>query len=312
MITGKQIAITGGSGYLGNRLAYRLSTENKVRILDIHPPAIRERNISNIEYSKCDITNTCETVSMLKNIEIVFHRAGLFGNINSMTEPDKYYETNIQGTLSVIRACVECRVKRIIFDSTEFTYGSLGENPLTEGLLSVPRSMYGATKLVAENIIRYYDRSYNISSVILRFCRIRDRYKNDVITKLARSIRDKKAVELFDDGAPAMDYIDLEDAEDAVIIAASSKVRDTIINISSGTMMSLLDIVRNLAEIMAYPMPVISSRNPVLEPPSVEYLFGPKSLCLDISKANILLDWRPKKSMKDMITETALSVLQEK
>lgn len=310
-INGKQIAITGGSGYLGGCLAKRLCSANHVRILDLRPPTFMDNNLTDIEFLECDITKPKDCLSSLEGVDIVFHRAGVFGNIPSMLEPIKYYNINLVGTLSILEACVAHKIDRLIFDSTEFVYGEQTELSIHEQLLPCPRSMYGSTKLAAEDLIRQYDRQFNISSLILRYCRIRDPIKEDVITFIARCIRDKHPIELYEGGVPSMDFVDIHDAEDAVIYATISEVRDTVINISSGTMLSLLEIVKTLAELMSCPLPVISSKEPNKFPPSVEYLFGPKQICLDISKAKHLLGWEPKKNMRKIIEETALLVLQE-
>lgn len=310
-IKNKHIAITGGSGYLGRHLAHRLCIENRVRILDITSPRSMSSYSSKIEFQKCDITNPDECLSSLGGIDIVFHRASLFGNLPSMSEPEKYYNTNLIGTLSILETCVIHKIERLVFDSTEFIYGNQTKLPICEKVLPCPRSVYGATKLAAEDLIRLYVRQFDISSVILRFCRVRDPLKDDVITFLARRIRDNQPIELFEDGTPSLDFFDIVDVVDAAICASVSNVRDTVINISSGTMMSLAEIVEILAELMCCPLPEISSIEPIKQPPSTEYLFGPKQLCMDIKKASQLLGWEPNKDMRKIVEETATKVLKE-
>jgi UDP-glucose 4-epimerase len=304
---GKSVAITGGAGYLGSHLARRLAPANRVRILDLVPP----RDPSGEEFMRCDITDAAQCLAALEGAQVVFHRAGLFGNLPSMREPVRYHAINVAGTLNVLEACAAHSVERLVFDSTAFVYGNELVSPAAESARARPVSIYGAAKLAAEALVFLYDRQRGVPSVVLRFCRVRDAAKADVISVLARRIRDGLALELFEEGSPALDFVDVGDATEAAVLAAASDLRETVINVSCGTMMPLVQIAELLALELGRPLVQVRSLQPVRQPPSAEYLFGPRQFHLDARRAADLLGWRPRKDIPSMVRETAAAIAAE-
>ena len=86
-----------------------------------------------------------------------------------MSKPAAYYENNVGGTLSVLRAAVEEGVRHFIFSSTAATFGNPVETPITESHPQRPINAYGETKLAIERALPHYERAYGLRSIILRY-----------------------------------------------------------------------------------------------------------------------------------------------
>lgn len=297
------ICIVGGSGYLGTELAQALARTNRVRIADIRVPATSLLE-AGVEHMRCDVTTYEDCRRALDGTQIVFHRAGLAGNLPSMGSPGMYYRVNVVGTLNILRACVEAGARRLVFDSTEFVYGRSVESPVTEEQRPVPCSIYGATKLICEEAIRLYGRQSGLSTIALRFCRVRDSGKDDVITRLSTKSRDGERIELYDGGRPVMDYLDLEDATTAAILAAEAPLSGIALNVGPGEGMSLVEIASAILRRCGAESAAVAHRDAGRTPPAAEFQFGPESFFMSTENARSLLGWRPRRDMREMIANT--------
>lgn len=303
MLKDKRIGIVGGSGYLGGELARSLSEHNHVRIIDRQRPAFMSGQ-PNLSFACCDVTKEEDCLEALRDIDIVFHRAGLYGNLPSMKSPGLYHRVNVIGTLNVLRACVERQVEKLLFDSTEFVYGSEVSSPVTEEVPARPSSIYGASKLICETAIRTYNSLFGLRFIIFRFCRVRDKTTNDVIAVLTKKILAGEPITLMDGGNPAMDFVDLSDATNACIAAAAADVHNEIINVSCGECISLNAIVETIRAETKAPKARIVYRDINPKPPTAEYQFGPVKFYMAIGKAKSLLGWEPKIDLLRSVRET--------
>jgi nucleoside-diphosphate-sugar epimerase len=276
-------------------------------VLDVASPT----ESTGVDVVSCNVLDAKQCIEALRGAQIVFHRAGLYGNVPSISQTRKFHDVNVVGTLNVLEACAANRVERVVLDSTAFVYGDEVISPVCESAVAKPVSVYGATKLAAEALVGIYDRNKGVAGVVLRFCRVRDVAKLDVITLLARRIRDGLVIDLVDDGCPSVEFVDVDDATDASILAATAPVRGIAVNIGSGTMMPVAEIAEALARELGKPLPQVRSVRATLQPPSAEYLFGPRDFLLDITRGADALGWHPQKSLTEMIRETAAMVAGE-
>lgn len=305
----KKIGITGGSGYIGSHLAIALQDNNLVRIIDLVKP--NERILNKVEFKKCDIANYKETEETIKGLEIVFHKAGSVGGVNSMANPFKYYQVNTIGTLNVLKACFKHKVKRLIFSSTELVYGKEVMSPISEEQLPKPTTIYGATKLIAEKYIQIFDQKYDLPTLIFRFCRIRDSKKEDVVTKFTRQVLNNEKIVFFDNGKQIFDFVDINDVIRADILGATSKIRNEAINISSGQGVSVNEILRMIMEFAKKERVDLEYKKVDLKEFIPEHYFCPQKMILDVRKAKRLLNFSPKTAMADSIKATVLCFLKQ-
>ena len=156
------IAITGGTGFIGSRLTLKcLERNDAVRVLGLENTPAESQNAAEItrkgaEVLPVSVTNRDALFSSLKNIDVVYHLAAAQ---HEMNVPDKHFwDVNVQGTRNVLEACVENGVQRLIHGSTIGVYGIV-DGFIDENTPCNPENIYGETKLEGERLaLSYRDR----------------------------------------------------------------------------------------------------------------------------------------------------------
>jgi UDP-glucose 4-epimerase len=307
MLEGKRIAITGGSGYLGTNLTRALIDKNQVKVIDRVPPVFTHANLS---YSSCDVLNQDALTAELHGVDVLFHRAGLAGNLPSMRAPMDYYNVNVIGTLHALEACKIKKVQRFVFDSTEMVYGVHVKSPVGEDQIPIPSAIYGATKLICEDSIRLYARKFGLSCIIFRYCRARDIEKPDVVTAFAKKYANSEEVSIFDEGRQSLDFVDVSDLVRANIAGAESSINGETFNVTTGEHISIKGILTAIETRGGKPFSKVNNKNLDANPPSAEHQFGPQAFYMSGEKSKRLLGWTPSKSLTASIHETIDMVLQ--
>ena len=166
------VLITGGCGYIGSQLSYILS-DNNIRHIIIDNLSTGSKKLKNpkAQLYKIDISKKKKISKIIKekNIKCVMHLAASILVPESMNYPDKYYKNNVINLIKFLDACVDSKIKYFIFSSTCAVYGDIKKNKIRENDIKLPTSIYGKTKLIGEEIIKYYAKKYNFKFVILRY-----------------------------------------------------------------------------------------------------------------------------------------------
>ncbi len=170
----KTILVTGGAGYIGSHAVKQLERAGyTVIILDnlvYGHREIVERNFkARLIVGELEDRALLERLFSEQAIAAVLHFAAYAYVGESVTNPAKYYQNNVVGTLSLLNAMVSAGVNHIVFSSTCATYGVPHEVPITEDHPQNPINPYGATKLMVERILQDYDKAYGLKSVIFRY-----------------------------------------------------------------------------------------------------------------------------------------------
>jgi UDP-glucose 4-epimerase len=299
----KVVGITGGSGFLGSALAVRLAQRYHVRVLDREPPAFLERN-PNVSFRSCEVTSKADCLAGIEGVDAVFHRVGLMGNMASMRAPLEYYDVNLRGTLNVLDACVEHKVRRFVFDSTEAVYGRNIEGPLREEDLAEPSSIYGATKLACEAAVKMYDDKHGLSTLIFRYSRTRASDKPDVVSILAKKIINGDPITLYDGGEPTIDFVELDDVIKANELALISPLRREVVNISSGDGVSFKELLSAIEKEVGHRAASVGFQQLAAQPPTSEHQFGSRSFFMSIEKARQRLGWSPSWTVAQSVAKT--------
>lgn len=173
-LTTQTVLVTGGAGYIGSHAVWALQQAGyRVLILD------------NLVYGHKDLVDTVLKAELIEgstldrgllktiftdhDISAVMHFSAYAYVGESVTNPSKYYENNVVGTLSLLDAMVEANIKSFVFSSTCATYGVPQELPIPENHPQNPINPYGATKFMVERILADYDKAYDLKSVCFRY-----------------------------------------------------------------------------------------------------------------------------------------------
>ena len=277
-----KIIVTGGAGFIGSHLVKELSSlGHEVRVYDIKLDP------------KLDVRDLDATKEFIKGAEYVFHLAAIPSVQYSLEHPEETHRTNLEGTMNVLIASNDAKVKRIIFASSCSVYGDTEIFPTTESVPAQPKSPYALEKFESEEYLKLFSRVYNLSTVSLRYFNVYGSGQSSTgayVTAIAKFLKNKskgKPSTIFGDGEQTRDFVNVADVVSANIkVLTSDKiVKGEVINIGSGKATS----INKIAEIIGG------------EVGHAEARIEPRNALGDISLAKKLLDWEPKVSLEEGI-----------
>ncbi len=289
-----KILITGGAGFIGSNLCdYLLEKNNKLVILD----NLETGNIKNllksknkIKFFKVDITNMKKLKDKyFKKIDVVFHLAALADIVPSINNPEKYFNTNVKGTLNILEKCKKNKVKKLIYAASSSCYGIPKKLPINENAEIKPEYPYALTKYLGETLVLHWAKVYNMHNISVRLfnaygprSRTNSNYGAMFGVFLSQKINNKPLT-VVGDGKQTRDFLFISDLVSALHKTSILGKKGEIYNISSGKQVSINKIVK----LMKHPKTYIPKR-----PGEPENLQG------DISKIKKTLNWAPKVSIE--------------
>jgi len=170
----KNILITGGAGYIGSHVTETLLKKyKKVFLVDNLSTGHRKLINKKAKFFKLDIHRKDKVREIIKKnkIDSIIHLAANLIIGEGQRKPKKYYKNNVLGTKKLLEACKDTAVKNFIFSSTAAIYKE-GQYKVTEKSIIKPKSIYGKTKIKAENLIRNFAKKNKINYGILRYFNI--------------------------------------------------------------------------------------------------------------------------------------------
>ncbi len=252
--------ITGGAGFIGSNIAHRLVKNGEsVRILDNFSTGKHENltGIENkIEIIEGDIRDYELVNNTLKGVDYVLHLAALASVPSSIKDPITSHEINVTGTLNVLEASRLAQVKKLVFSSSSAIYGDASALPINEWSAAHPLSPYAVGKLTGEYYARNYWEIYQLPTVSLRYFNVYGPKQNPdgdyaaVIPKFIISLLNNQSPVVFGDGEQSRDFIYIEDAVTANLLAAADEeMAGTEYNVGSGQRFTLNQLLEELCKI---------------------------------------------------------------
>ena len=303
------ILVTGGAGYIGSVTVEQLLAKGEhVVVLDDlfrgHRPAL-DASVPFYEGRTGDVALVARILKE-HEIESCIHFAALTYVGESVTDPAKYFDNNVQQGIAFIGALLAGGVCRVVFSSTAATYGDPQKIPIPEDSPTVPKNPYGWTKLILERMLASYDLAYGMKYVALRYFNAAGatHYRGEdhepishlVPNVLAAATGSKAEIAVFGnnyptpDGTPIRDYVHVTDLADAHMLALDYLRRggkSDSINLGTGHGYSVLEVIETARSVTGKPIPVR------IETPRAG---DPARLVADPTKAKKILGWMPKLS----------------
>jgi len=240
------IVITGGSGFIGSHLCSSLCGEGQeAMIIDIAPPPLGAK----AQFVRASVLDPARLQKLFAGAEAVAHLAALIDVQSSIADPFSDFQVNAQGTINVLEAARRAGVGKVVFASSAAVYGNPEEIPIRESHPTNPLSPYGASKLAAERYVLLYNRLYGMKNTVLRLFNVYGRGQSafspysGVITKFAAAISSGKQPTIYGDGKQTRDFVHVDDAANAFLLAMESGGCDTPLNIGSGRETSILELL---------------------------------------------------------------------
>lgn len=259
-LTGKTILLTGATGFIGSHLANRLRQIHGVKLILLSRKAAPESdsNLICVTSALNQLTRQAWLNHDVEKIDVVFHLGAFIPkNPSEVDAVDEIYCDNLLGT-RVLLSSLPSIPERIVFSSTVDVYAPPKAGCiLTEDSPLDPLSLYGASKLFCEHLIKAYSREHNCGYAILRYGHIYGPGEGayaKLIPQVIKTLLNNGSPVLYGDGSVQRDFMFVGDAVEATIRAATSahqKIEP--INVVSGQSKPIREFVEKLSEIVGFP-----------------------------------------------------------
>lgn len=307
----KKVLITGAGGFIGSHLAEELvSTGADVRAM-VHYNSnnswgnleqLPKETVKKMEIVAGDIRDPFFMRKAVKDCEVVFHLAALIAIPYSYVAPKDFFDTNVNGTLNVMHACLEEGTKKIVHTSTSEVYGTAQYAPIDENHPLQAQSPYSASKIGGDKVAESYYRSFNLPVATLRPFNTfgpRQSARAVIPTIVTQALSGKERISL---GSldPVRDFTFVRDTVTAFIkVAESEKTIGTVVNSGTGVGHSIGEVAELVRE-MTGSKAEISQEGSRVRPEKSEVM---KLICGN-KRINELTGWKPSTSFEDGIRET--------
>jgi UDP-glucose 4-epimerase len=287
--------VTGGAGFIGSHISEELvKRDHEVRILDNFLTGKKENIASlldKIEFIEGDIKDfeTCQLA--LEGVDFVLHQAALPSVPRSIKDPLTTNENNIRGTLNVLLASREAKVKKVVFASSSSVYGDDTHLPKIEGRQGNPLSPYALSKLVGEHYCRIFSQIYGLSTVFLRYFNIFgprqdpfSQYAAVIPNFITKMLKGEKPI-IFGDGEQSRDFTYVSNVVEANILASKAQdISGEAFNIACGERTTVNSLAKTINEVLKINI------DPVHDEPRPGDV---KNSFAEISKARKMLKYEP-------------------
>tara|TARA_B100000963_G_scaffold234347_1_gene204736 strand:+ start:5542 stop:6387 length:846 start_codon:yes stop_codon:yes gene_type:complete len=230
----KKILVTGGSGFVGSHLTKLLLKKKfKVTVLDIKKPKLKK-----INFIKSNLSNFTKLKKITKNIDMVFHLAGVSDITKVKSIPLETIKNNILFSSYLLEACRINNVKRFIFASSIYAHGQAG-------------NLYTSSKIATEQIIKNFNLLYNLNYTILRYSTVYGTHNRgvDVITLFINKAKNNKNIKVHGNGLQTRDFVHAEDIANASLHAMNLKYKNKTLTIGQNKNIKIIDLARKIIKL---------------------------------------------------------------
>ena len=313
------ILVCGGAGYIGSHMVAELIEKGEeVIIVDNFQKGHRDAVVGRKVYEG-DLRDRefLDKVFSENNIEAVidFAADSLVGE--SVTEPLKYFNNNVGGTITLLEAMRDHKVKYIVFSSTAATYGEPESIPIQEGDRTVPTNPYGESKLMVEKVLKWASNAYGIKYTALRYFNAAGAHPDGTIGEdhrpeshlipliIQTALGQREKIMIFGDdydtadGTCIRDYIHVMDLADAHLLALNRMRKggdSAVFNLGNGKGFSVKEVIEATRKVTG---------REIKEEIAPRRAGDPAVLVASSQKAIEELNWKPKYNSLETIIETA-------
>ncbi len=257
--------ITGAAGFIGSSLARELLARGEyVRGVDNFSTG-RPQNIAAIrarmDFREVDLLERDALADACRGIDFVLHQAAIPSVPKSVADPYGSNRTNVDGTVNLLIAARDAKVRRVVYAASSSAYGDQPTLPKHEDMIPDPISPYAVAKLTGEYYMKSFFRCYGLETVCLRYFNIFGPYQDPsspysgVLAKFITQMLSGEQPTIFGDGEQSRDFTYVANAVQANLkacIAPRDKAVGRVLNVGCGTRFSLNETYKLLQEIIGY------------------------------------------------------------
>jgi nucleoside-diphosphate-sugar epimerase len=301
--------VTGGAGFIGSNIVKELLQRGeKVRVLDNFSTGKRENILlykgnPNLQIIEGDLRSFHVVRDAVKGVDFVLHEGALPSVPRSIHDPITTNDVNILGTLNVLEASKEFKVKRVVFASSSSVYGDSEILTKTENLAVAPLSPYAVSKYAAERYCQIYYQIYGLETVCLRYFNVFGPNQDPtsqysaVIPKFIRAVYENTQPVIYGDGTQSRDFTFVTNNVEANFLACTAQgVAGEVFNIACGVKYTLNELMQEINKVLGREV------KPVFDHDRTGDV---KHSLADISKAEKLLGYKVKVDFSEGIRKAA-------
>lgn len=295
-----KVLVTGGCGFIGSHMVdYLLENGYQVIVIDNLSGGSLE-NLShqnqnnNLSIEEIDIRELDHNSSIFKDLNYVYHFAGVGDIVPSIKEPERYISNNVMGTLRLLECIKHNKINKLVYAASSSCYG-LADTPTNENHLINPQYPYALSKHQGTELIQHWYNVYKIPyNIICIFNAYGTRSRTSgaygaVFGVFLKQKLSKKPFTVVGDGTQKRDFVNVRDLVEAFYLASITKITGEIFNVGSGNPQT----INYLIELIGGGEKVYLPKRP--GEPDITFA--------DISKIKKLLNWEPKISFEEGVNE---------
>ena len=298
-------AVTGGAGFIGSHLTKNLVERgNEVIVID-NLNTGKKQNIEKIskkiDFFEIDIRDFSAVEDILKNIDGIFHEAALASVQDSFRIPDEFFDVNVNGTENIFKIAKKLGIK-VVYASSSSVYGNPISIPIKENDDKNPFNPYAKTKLEDDKLAEKYAKN-GLKVIGLRYFNVfgsgQSKEYAGVIKLFLERIQQGLPPLINGDGLQVRDFVYVNDVVNANILAMESNIDSEFFNIGTNSVVSVLDLANMIIKFSGLKL------KPIHRPPVPGDV---KATQADITKAKMMLKWKPTTSIENWLKSTVLDI----
>jgi UDP-glucose 4-epimerase len=308
-----RILVTGGAGYVGSVVAKQLlAAGHEVVVLDDLSRGHAAALPAGAAHARVSLLDSAALGEQLAGIDGVLHVAALALVAESVEHPERYWRSNVVGTLNLLEAMRAGGVGRLVFSSTCATYGEPENVPISEDEPTAPVNSYGASKLAVDLMIRDECRAHGLGAASLRYFNVAgasgelgehhepETHLIPLVLQAAAGLRDHITVFGTDyptrDGTAVRDYIHVEDLGEAHMLAldALRPGEHRVFNLGTGDGYTVREVIDAARRVTGREIPTRDEGRRPGDPPE---------LVAANDRAREELGWAPRRGLDEMIAD---------
>ncbi len=305
-LAGARVLVTGGCGFIGSHLVPRLAAEGAAEVVVVDSlrygrPDVLPGLGARVRLVRHDlgVDPQADLQRALAGVSAVFHLAA--EKHHTQRTAADLLRTNVAGTSGLLEAARAAGVGKVVFASSVFAYGRMLGPPLREDEPARPATAYGMSKLLGERLLGHFARPHGPAHVALRYFFVYGPrqhvglgYKSVIVKTYERLLRGERPT-VYGDGAQALDYVYVDDAVEAALLALRAGQSGTVYNVGSGTATTVDDMVDRMMRVAGRVLPK-------------EYLPPDETAgscrVADLAHIGAELGWRPRVALDEGLSRT--------
>ena len=300
-----KILVTGGAGFIGSHIVeYLVQRGDSVTVVDnLNTGKIENLKsvFKKINFAQIDIRDFKVLKNLMENIDGIFHQAAMASVQDSFRIPEKFHDVNVNGTENIFKIAKEFGIK-VVYASSSSVYGDTSILPTTESDEKRPINPYAKTKLEKDKLAEQYAKN-GLKVIGLRYFNVfgprQSKEYAGVIKLFLERIQQGLPPLVNGDGLQIRDFVYVDDVVNANILSMESDIDFEFFNIGTGTTISILDLANIIIKFSGLKIKPI--HRPAL-PGDV------RATQADITKAKMMLKWKPTTSIENWLKSAVLDV----